>query len=565
MRPIFLITLLLTIGSSAWAQTVPPLGSAQNFAVLGAAMVTSTGPTVITGNIGVSPGTAITGFPPGIVLGGALHPGDPAATAAQADAHTAYNDLLAEPCGTNLSGLTLGTSPGAVTLPPGVYCFASSAQLTGTLTLSGNGVYIFQIGSTFTSASGATVLMVNGAVASNVFWQVGTSATLGTDTALVGSFIAAVSVTVTTGTSSLGRVFALSGAVTLDTNTMVSPVNQQFIIESTGDQPSAGFATRNDPNATQVCSVNAPCPQQLEIAFDTLNQQAATLGNPNVIFATNSLDDPDVISQIVITNPCVAATPTTFTVISVLNEDNTYYNFFLRSDTGNGINPCLANSSHPASGNYCLGPDNGDCANQTESGDFTIYAMPDPSAEYFGTFSRSRSRYYRAAVSGPDSLTIQANPDFSVAATLLIAPGDLCAAQTSALSLTSADPEAINYADYGNGISGIVVGDVVAAVAADDLGDVLVVLATDKDANGNALPAGSLYVSGTVVSGVCGSGTAFYDKPFSTGKRLNTRWRHRRRHRHWYMTKHMPEFQQETQTSEQQKSTLDLMFPVLKW
>jgi hypothetical protein len=199
-------------------------------------------------------------------------------------------------------------------------------------------------------------------------------------------------------------VFALSGAVTMDTNTVVSPVNQHFIIESSGDASSAGFATSNDPNATQKCSVAAPCPQQLEIAFNTLNQQPATLGNPNVIFATNSLDDPDVISQIVITNPCVATTAMTFTVISVLNEDNTFYNFFLSG--GNGINPCLTNSSSPASGTYCLGPDNGDCTNHTESGGFTIYAMPDPSAEYFGTFDSGGSH----RTSGPDRIRLLFKP-----------------------------------------------------------------------------------------------------------------------------------------------------------
>lgn len=98
----------------------------------------------------MSPGTAVTGFPPGSVTGGTVHAGDASATAGQAAAHTAYGNLVAQACGTNLTGKTLGTSPGAVTLSPGVYCFNSSAQLTGTLTLSGNGVYVFKIGSTLT-------------------------------------------------------------------------------------------------------------------------------------------------------------------------------------------------------------------------------------------------------------------------------------------------------------------------------------------------------------------------------------------------------------------------------
>src|ERR1700734_931639 len=564
MRPILLITFLLGLGNFTWAQSAPPLGSAQSFAVLGASTVTNAGPTVITGDVGVSPGTSITGFPPGIVLGGALHPGDAAASAAHADASTAYGDLVADSCGTNLSGLTLRTSPGAVTLTPGVYCFASSAELTGTLTLNGSGVYIFQMGSTFISDPGASVVLANGATGGNVFWQVGSSATLGTGTALAGTFIASASITVTTGTQSLGRVFALSGAVTMDTDTMVSPGNQQFIIESTADVTSAGFATSNDPNATQKCSIAAPCPQLLEIAFDTLDQQPATLGSPNAIFATNSLDDPDVISQIVITNPCVAATATTFTVISVLNENNTFYNFTLSG--GNGINPCLANSSSPATGTYCLGPDNEDCTNQTESGGFTIYAMPDPSAEYFGTFNSGGS--HSKSPSGLDSFTIQVNSDFSVTSTLLISSGDLCAAQTTPLFLTSTDPDAINYAQYGNGIGGIIVGDVVAVALADDLGNVLAVFATDRDANDNALPAGSLYVSGTVISGVCGSGAAFFDKPFASKIPESTphprRPRHPRPRHRWYMTKYMREFDEKTENREQ-LPPFRFMFPVLRW
>jgi hypothetical protein len=557
MKRLLLAAWVLSMGNLAWAQSAPPLGSAQSFAVLGASTVTNAGPTVITGNIGVSPGTAITGFPPGIVLGGTIHPGDPAATAAQADAHTAYNDLVAEPCGTNLSGMTLGLTPGAVTLPPGVYCFASSAQLTGILTLSGNGVYIFQMGSTFTSASNSSVVLANGATAGNVFWQVGSSATLGTNTALIGSFFAAVSITVTNGSSALGRVFALSGAVTLDTNTAVSPGNQQFIIESVNDEPSALPVTSSSPNATQQCSVNAPCPEQLEIAFDTIIEQPAAIGNPNVLFATNSINDPnDQISQIGLTNLCTTGSA----VISVLNEDNTYYNFSF-GGSGNGINPCLGNSSNPASGSYCLGPDQGDCLNETEAGPFTIYAFPDPSAEYFGTFNDGGN--HSKTGSGSDSLTIQVNSDFSVTSTLQISSGGLCAAQTTALSLTSTDPNAVNYADYGNGISGISLGDVVAMSVADELGNVLAVFATDQDANGNVLPSGSLYVSGTVISGTCGAGTSFYDKPFST---KNTRWERRPgRHRHhWHLTKRMRDFDERIENC-QQPLSLQIVLPILEW
>src|SRR6202162_1726485 len=163
MKKLFLVICLLSMVSlaftQAFTQTAPPLGSAQTFAVLGASTVTNTGPTIITGDLGVSPGTSCTGFPapctggPGVVNGTIYTGAGSLVVPAQSDALIAYNDLVAEPCGTNLSGQTLGTSPGAVTLSPSVYCFDSSAQLTGTLTLNGNGVYVFKIGGTLKTAS----------------------------------------------------------------------------------------------------------------------------------------------------------------------------------------------------------------------------------------------------------------------------------------------------------------------------------------------------------------------------------------------------------------------------
>jgi hypothetical protein len=218
MKKLLLVICVFSMDSHAWAQSAPPLASAQSFAVLGASTVTNTGPTIITGDLGVSPGAATTGFPPGSVAGGTVHAGDAIATAAQAAAHTAYDNLVAQPCGTNLTGKTLGTSPGAVTLSPGVYCFDSSAQLTGKLTLSGNGVYVFKIGSTLTTASKSSVVLANGATPGRVFWQVTSSATLGTNTAFEGNILATISGTITAGTSVTGRVFALTGAVTLSGN-----------------------------------------------------------------------------------------------------------------------------------------------------------------------------------------------------------------------------------------------------------------------------------------------------------------------------------------------------------
>jgi hypothetical protein len=206
--------------SVASAQVSPPLGTAENFAVLGSSTVTNTGPTIVTGDLGVSPGTAITGFPPGIVVGGAIHAADAVAGQAQTDTTTAYNNLAGQACDFTLTGQDLG----GMTLVPGVYCFSSSAQLTGALTLDAGGdpdaAWVFQIGSTLTTASNASVLLVNGARACNVFWQIGSSATLGTGTSFVGSILALASITLTTDVDVFGRALAQNGAVTMDSNTV---------------------------------------------------------------------------------------------------------------------------------------------------------------------------------------------------------------------------------------------------------------------------------------------------------------------------------------------------------
>ncbi|MHB8601753.1 MAG: ice-binding family protein [Nitrosotalea sp.] len=204
------------VQNNAFAATIHPnLGTAGNFAVLGASTVTNTGNTVLTGNLGVSPGTAITGFPPGKVIG-TIYAGGPVATQAHADAATAYGALSSATCTTNEPAVA---TIGGQTLKPGVYCFPTSAAITGTLTLSGNGVYIFKIGSTLTTAAGnSQVVLTNGASASNVFWQVGSSATLGTGSVFKGTIIAYSSITATTNALVDGRLIALNGAVTLDTN-----------------------------------------------------------------------------------------------------------------------------------------------------------------------------------------------------------------------------------------------------------------------------------------------------------------------------------------------------------
>ncbi len=204
------------VQNNAFATTIHPnLGTVGNFAVLGASTVTNTGNSLVTGNLGVSPGTAITGFPPGKVIG-AIYAGGPVATRAHADAVTAYRALSSATCTTNEPAVA---NIGGQTLKPGVYCFPSSAAIVGTLTLNGNGVYIFKIGSTLTTRAGNShVILTNGASSSDVFWQVGSSATLGTGSVLKGTVIAYSSITSTTSAVVDGRLIALNGAVTLDTN-----------------------------------------------------------------------------------------------------------------------------------------------------------------------------------------------------------------------------------------------------------------------------------------------------------------------------------------------------------
>jgi hypothetical protein len=211
---------LLFVASPSQAQI--SLGTAASFGVLAGSTVTNTGASVITGNVGVSPGTAVTGFPPGIVMSGSIHSNDAVAMQAQTDLTTAYNAIAGTPTLVDLTGTDLG----GLTLTPSVYGFTSSAQLTGTLTLDAlgnpNAVFIFKIGSTLTTASGSRVLVINGGSSCNVFWQVGSSATLGTGTIFAGNILALTSITLTTGATASGRLLARNGAVTLDTNTVTA-------------------------------------------------------------------------------------------------------------------------------------------------------------------------------------------------------------------------------------------------------------------------------------------------------------------------------------------------------
>jgi hypothetical protein len=219
--PLYLALIPLFLAFTATARAAQPtvgLGTAGSFAVLGGSTVTNTGPTVINGDLGASPGTAITGFPPGTV-NGTVHAADAVAAQAQSDVTTAYNDAAGRTPAVVVPG-----DLGGLLLTPGVYKQSSSLLLTGVATLDAQGdpsaVFIFQVGSTLTTASNSRVLLTGGAQSCNVFWQIGSSATIGTGTSFSGNILALQSITVTTGATLQGRALARNGAVTLDTNTI---------------------------------------------------------------------------------------------------------------------------------------------------------------------------------------------------------------------------------------------------------------------------------------------------------------------------------------------------------
>jgi len=219
-------------GNEVWTFTSSPaasnqlsvaLGGAGAFAVLAGSTITSTGATALTGDLGISPGAALTGFPPG-TLTGVKQLGNATSATGMTDLTTAYNDAA----GRIQSPVTVAGNLGGLTLPPGLYKSTSSLSISsGDLTLDAKGdpnaVFIFQMASTLTTTSGRKVILSGGARSTHVFWQVGSSATLGTTSVFKGTIMANQSITLATGATLNGRALARIGAVTLAGNAVVMP------------------------------------------------------------------------------------------------------------------------------------------------------------------------------------------------------------------------------------------------------------------------------------------------------------------------------------------------------
>lgn len=274
--------------ASAATPTVD-LKTAANFSVLAGTTVTNTGPSTLNRSLGVSPGSAVTGFPPGIV-GGSTHTADAVALQAQSDLTDAYVDAAGRG-----STATLGDLVG-LTLVGGVYTLSSlTSDLTGNLTLNGandpNSVWIFKAPSTLKTSSTSSIMLTNGASPCNVFWQVSSSATLGTGSSFVGTILALTQITVTTGVTVNGRALARNAAVTLDSDTFISSACQ------TGPIPPTRPPFTVAPSATPIVApTGTPIGSAAPTAAPTAAAAAPTASPASVagaqVLPSTSTNDP---------------------------------------------------------------------------------------------------------------------------------------------------------------------------------------------------------------------------------------------------------------------------------
>jgi Ice-binding-like len=248
------LALFPAVGAAAATAPVG-LASASSFSVLAGTGITNTGPTTISGDVGTFPTPAETGFG-SVTLGGADHAGDTVTQQAKTDLVTAYDQAAGSG-----PAVSVPTELGGRTLTPGVYN-ATTLGITGTLTLDAQGdpgaVFVFQTASTLITAGSSNVIVANGATACNVFWQVGSSATLGTTSHLIGNVLALTSITATTGATIEGRLLARNGAVTLDTNTITSvgcAASPTGTPTGTGGTPTG---TDGSPTGTDGSTTGAP-------------------------------------------------------------------------------------------------------------------------------------------------------------------------------------------------------------------------------------------------------------------------------------------------------------------
>jgi Ice-binding-like len=259
------LVVVIALAALAWplydalaAQSPVDLGTAGSFAVLAGSAVTNTGASTVNGDLGVSPGTSVTGFPPGTV-NGTTADADAVASQAQSDLTTAYNDAAGRTPALSVSG-----DLGGLTLTPGVYNSGSSLGLTGVLTLDAQGdpsaVFIFQLGSALTTASASDVKLINGAQACNVYWQIGSSATLGTASVFAGNILAETSISMNDDVTVHGRALAQNGAVTLIDDTVTTaqcaagtgttPTGTTPTGTGTGTTPTGTTPTGTTPTGT---------------------------------------------------------------------------------------------------------------------------------------------------------------------------------------------------------------------------------------------------------------------------------------------------------------------------